>query len=397
MPDRPVPGTPPGCERVAYVLVHREDAAFSDTYGGGGNVVGLDCHLVRPSDSPPKRVLVFMHPTGGGMYLPIVPGLAAAGHHVIWANSRYRGTDSALIMEKVVADLGQVVRDARERLGYEQVTLAGWSGGGSLSAYYQAVATSGQGIADTPAGDPYVVSPDQLPPADALMMLAAHVSRHETLTEWMDASITDESRPFDRDPALDLYNPSNPNQPPYSADFVEYYRAAQQARNRRITAWVRDQLAALRSAGQPHAERAFVVHGTMADPRWLDPTIDPSDREPGTCFLGDPKVVNDGPVGLARFCTLRSWLSQWSLDDARGDAQKSLPAVTQPVLVVGNTGDDACTPSHTTRLYEAIAHDRKRLHQVQGATHYYTGKNGRAHLAEAIDVIGNFLDDHLPT
>ena len=68
------PGTPPGCERIAYVLVHREDAAFSDTYGGGGNIIGLDCHLVRPSSTPSNRVLVFMHPTGGGMYLPIIAG-----------------------------------------------------------------------------------------------------------------------------------------------------------------------------------------------------------------------------------------------------------------------------------------------------------------------------------
>lgn len=389
------PGTPPGCERVAFVLVHREDAAFSDTYGGGGNIVGLDCHLVRPVDSPTKRVLVFMHPTGGGMYLPIMPGLAAAGHHVIWANSRYRGTDSALIMEKVVADLGQVVKDAKERLGYEQVVLAGWSGGGSLSAYYQAVANAGVGISDTPAGDPYVVPPENIPPADALMMLAAHISRHETLTEWMDASITDEAAPFDRDPELNLYDPANPNQPPYSSEFVDRYRAAQHARNRRITQWVQSQLDDLQAAGDEYSERGFVVNGTMADPRWLDPAIDPSDRRPGWCFLGDPKVVNDGPVGLARFCTLRSWLSQWSLDDARGDAQKALPTVTQPVLVVGNTADDACTPSHTLRLFEAISHDDKRLHQVEGATHYYTGADGRKHLAEAIGVIGEFLTDHL--
>ena len=389
------PGTPPGCERVAYVLVHREDAAFSDTYGGGGNIIGLDCHLVRPLASTTKRVLIFMHPTGGGMYLPIVPGLAAAGHHVIWANSRYRGTDSALIMEKVVADLGQVVTDAKERLGYEQVVLAGWSGGGSLSAYYQAIANSGAGLADTPAGDPYAVTPENLPPVDALMMLAAHISRHETLTEWMDASITDESAPFARDPELNLYDAANPNRPPYSPEFVARYRAAQQARNRRITKWVLGELAALRASGQEHAERSFVVNGTMADPRWLDATIDPSDRRPGWCFLGDPKVVNDGPVGLARFCTLRSWLSQWSLDHARGDAQKSLPSVTQPVLVVGNTADDACTPSHTVRLFEAIAHGDRQLHQVHGATHYYTGPDGRRHLGEAIDVIGRFLDDHL--
>lgn len=390
-----VPGTPPGCERVAYVLVHREAAAFSDTYGGGGNVVGLDCHLVRPIGSPASRVLVFMHPTGGGMYLPIVPGLAAAGQHVIWANSRYRGTDSALIMEKVVADLGAVVADARERLGYVEVVLAGWSGGGSLSAYYQSIANRGVGIVDTPAGDPYAIDGSRLPPADAVLMLAAHVSRHGTLTEWIDPSIADEAAPFDRDPQLDLYHPENPNNAPYRADFIERYRAAQIARNRRITGWVNGQLDQLRSSAQHHHERGFVVHGTMADPRWLDPMIDPSDRRPGWCFLGDPQVVNDGPVGLARFCTLRSWLSQWSYDDARGDAVSCLADVSQPVLVVGNTADDACTPSHTRRIFGAVVHDRKHLHEVRGATHYYTGPQGREHLAEAVGVVVDFLDEYV--
>ena len=66
-----------------------------------------------------------------------------------------------------------------------------------------------------------------------------------------------------------------------------------------------------------------------------------------------------------------------------------------PVLVIGNTADDACTPSHTTRLFESIAHDRKRLHLVQGATHYYTGPQGKAHLQEAVGVIGDFLDQQL--
>jgi len=386
-----IPGTPEGCTRTSYVVVHREDAAFSDTYGGGGNIIGLDCHLVRPADGASDTVLMFMHPIGGGMYLPIIGGLARAGHHVIWANSRYRGVDSALIMEKCVADLGAAISDAKERLGYSKVVLCGWSGGGALSAYYQSTATLGHGIVDTPAGDPYVVDPSALPPADALIMMAAHISRHGIFTEWLDASILDESKPFDRDPHLSLYGPDAVHQPPYSPDFVAEYRAAQVARNRRITAWVKEELAGLRSSGQDRAERAFVVNGTMADPRWLDPAIDPSDRKPGTCYLGDPEVVNDGPVGLARFSTLRSWLSQWSYDDARGDALTSTANIDVPMLVVGNTADDACTPSHTHRLFEAITHDRKRLHQVQGATHYYTGPNGREHLAESIGVVGEFL------
>ena len=39
------------------------------------------------------------------------------------------------------------------------------------------------------------------------------------------------------------------------------------------------------------------MHGTIADPRWLDPTVDPNDRRPGTCYLGDPRVVNNSPIG----------------------------------------------------------------------------------------------------
>ncbi len=386
------PGTPRGCERIAYVVGFLENATYSDVYGGGGATVGLDCHLIRPIDQPSDTLIVFMHPVGGGMYLPMVRELARVGHHVLWANSRYRGADYALIMEKVACDLGEAICDARDRLGYSKIVLAGWSGGGSLAMWYQALAEAGEGIVDTAAGDPYSVDAARLPAADAVMMLAAHVSRHRIFTEWIDPSITDETQPASRDPALNLYDASNPNQPPYSTDFLENFAAAQVARNRRITAWVKDKLAEVRASESPWSEFAFTVHGTMADPRWLDPNVEPSDRKPGVCYLGDPKIVNDGPVGLARFCTLRSWLSQWSYDDARCDAIAAGGQISVPVLVVGNTADDACTPSHTSRLFDAVSHDRKTLHMVKGATHYYTGPDGRAHLEEASGVIGAFIN-----
>ncbi|MEM7341780.1 MAG: alpha/beta hydrolase [Actinomycetota bacterium] len=389
------PGTPRGCERVAYAVGFVENATYSDVYGGGGAIVGLDCHLIRPVDQPSDTLIVFMHPVGGGMYLPMVRALARAGHHVLWANSRYRGADYALIMEKVACDLGEAIHDAKERLGYTRIVLAGWSGGGSLSMWYQALAEAGAGISGTAAGDPYDVDAARMPPADAVMMLAAHVSRHQIFTEWIDPSIHDETRPDVRDPTLNLYDPANPNQPPYSADFLDAFAEAQVARNRRITAWVKDKLADIRSSANPNGEFAFTVHGTMADPRWLDGAVDPSDRVIGTCYLGDPKVVNDGPVGLARFCSLRSWISQWSIDDARCDAIAAGAKITVPTLVVGNSADDACTPSHTTRLFEAVGHDRKQLHVVEGATHYYTGPDGSAHLAEAVGVIGGFLSHQL--
>jgi pimeloyl-ACP methyl ester carboxylesterase len=385
------PGTPKGCERLAYAVGFQENATYSDVYGGGGAIVGLDCHLIRPADKPSDTLIVFMHPVGGGMYLPLVRQLAKQGHHVLWANSRYRGADYALMMEKVACDLGEAISDAKERLGYSNIVLAGWSGGGSLMMWYQALAEAGNGINDTAAGDSYTVDAARLPAANSIMMLAAHVSRHRIFTEWLDPSITDESQPQQRDVQLNLYDAANPNQPPYSADFLEHFGQAQIARNRRITAWVREKLEAIRASDSPWSEFAFTVHGTMADPRWLDPSIEPSDRKPGSCYLGDPKIVNDGPVGLARFCTLRSWLSQWSYDDARCDAIASGGRISVPVLVVGNSADDACTPSHTQRLYDAVTHERKHLHVVKGATHYYTGAHGAEHMAEACGVIENFL------
>ena len=137
------PGTPKGCERIAYAVGFQENATYSDVYGGGGAVVGLDCHLIRPVDQPSDTLIVFMHPVGGGMYLPMVRELAKKGHHVLWANSRYRGADYALIMEKVACDLGEAICDARDRMGYTNIVLAGWSGGGSLMMWYQALAEAG--------------------------------------------------------------------------------------------------------------------------------------------------------------------------------------------------------------------------------------------------------------
>ncbi|MGI5158967.1 alpha/beta fold hydrolase [Microbispora sp. CA-102843] len=377
-------------ERIPYLVLFRDESAYRDTYGGVGEDVVLESYLLRPKNLPSDTVIVFMHPIGGGAYLPMSNALPRAGHHVIYCNSRYRGVDSALIMEKVVQDLGACVRDARERLGYRNVVLAGWSGGGSLSLYYQQQAQSPT-VTRTPAGEPPDLTALDLQPADGVMLLAAHVSRHGTLTEWLDASILDESDPGKRDPELDLYDPANPNQPPYTPEFVARYREAQIARNRRITAWVKETLEDLRSSGRGLEERGFVTHGTMADPRWLDPALDPNDRVPGTCYLGDPRIVNMGPVGLARFSTLRSWLSQWSYDDAYADGVRCAADLRVPALVIGNSADDACTPSHTNRLYDAVGHPDRTLHTVQGATHYYSGRDQRPHLAEAVGVITDWM------
>lgn len=362
-----------GIVRTPYLMLFEEKTTgFKDVYGGVDFVV-LRSHLMRPENSSSKTVILFMHPIGGGEYLPLPLALAKAGHHVIYCQSRYPNNDTALIMEKVTVDMSECIKDAKQRLGYEKVILAGWSGGGSLALFYQRQAQNTT-ISSTPAGDPPNLKTHELIPADGMMLLAAHVSRALTLTEWMDASILDEANPDIRDPELDLYNPDNPNQPPYTEEFQNRYQAAQIARNRRITAWVKEKLASLRAQGRNNEEFAFTVHGTMAAPVWLDKTIDPNDRKPGTCFLGDPKIVNNGPIGLARFTTLRSWLSQWSYDDSNANGIDDAANMNLPTLVISNSADDACTPSHAKRLFAALANPNKEFVEIAGATHYYLGQ-----------------------
>ncbi len=359
--------------REPYGLAYAEKAGFKDVYGGAGGTVFVECMRIRPAEGDSKSVIVFSHPVGGGSFLPMVTALARAGLHVIYCNTRYRGNDSALIMEKCVSDLGACLKDLPERFGYENVVLGGWSGGGSLSLFYQSQAENPT-ITHTPAGDAYDLTAMGLPPVQGIMLLAAHISRAVTLTEWMDPSILDEEKPFERDPELDIYNPNNPSKAPYSAEFVARFREAQIARNRRITARVKDQLAALKAAGDDNMERCFTVQGTMADVRWTDPTQDPSDRRPYECYLGEPRVANDGPVGLARFTTLRAWLSQWSYDESRANGVMNAGEISCPVLVVNNTADLACTPSHAQRLYDAVGHDDKEYVDIKGADHYYVEK-----------------------
>ena len=377
-------------EMIPYPLVYEEQAAFKDTYGGPEGIVVCESYLLRPKDVASDTVIVFMHPVGAGAYLPVVHELARTGHHVIYCNSRYRA-DHALIMEKVVLDLGACVRDAKQRLGYEKVVLAGWSGGGSLSLYYQEQAEQ-PWVTATPAGDPPDLTTADLIPADAMMLLAAHPSRHGVLTDSLDPAVRDESNPDDRDPEWDLFGPDAP-QPPYDREWLAAYREAQVARSRRITAWVKDELAALEAAGRPNDERGFVVHGTMADPAILDGTIDPNDRTVGVSYLGDPQIVNNGPVGLARYCSLRSWLSQWSHDDALADGIRAAAAITVPTLVIYNGADDVCYPSLATSMYEAITQPDKELHRIEGATHYYIGPDQRPKLKEAVAICTRWLEE----
>ena len=300
--------------------------------------------------------------------------LASAGLHVLCAGSRYPKNDSALIMEKVVFDLGVYVRYAKEELGYEKVVLVGWSGGGSLSLFYQSQAENPT-ITSTPAGDSYDLTQAKLLGADGIVFIAAHLSRAETLTEWLDPSIIDEANPDMRDPAFDIYSNECPYKPPFSPDFVAAFRARQVARNRKITNWAQELLEHLRAKNDGETERGFVVHRTMCDVRWIDPKVDPNGRRPNWCYLGDPRIANSAPAGLARFSTLKSWLSQWSFDltNAKG-ADHAARITSVPVLQIENEADDAVPATHHETIRSALQTKDKEFVRIGGATHYYVNQ-----------------------
>ena len=98
-------------QRQPYMVVFEEETAFKDVYGGTVGMVAVEAMRIIPEENS-DTAIVFSHPVGGGSFLPMVTALARAGHHVIYANTRFRGNDTALLMEKCVTDLGAVIAHA---------------------------------------------------------------------------------------------------------------------------------------------------------------------------------------------------------------------------------------------------------------------------------------------
>jgi pimeloyl-ACP methyl ester carboxylesterase len=340
----------------------------------------------RPGPRPTTAV-VWCHPTANFLGHYALPGLAERGLGAIGLTTRYVGNDTALILENCLLDIGSMVRHLRS-IGYERVVLVGNSGGASIVPYYQAQAAAPT-VSAPPGGGPDLTQAG-LDPADAIVMFNAHPSRARLSTEWLDPAVVDEHQPFERDKALDMYDPDNG--PPFSAEFSERYRAAQVARNQRISSWAEGQLRAVTSPShlpQGLDDLAFVVHGTAADLRFLDPALDPSDREVGVTLWGAPPVANYLPAGICRCSTLRSWLNQWSIDHTLGDALRWLPEIEVPVRIVLGTADPVVTPQMAHQMHDAANKAPRSLHLVKGATHYFEGQPDQ--LGEALDGLAEWI------
>jgi hypothetical protein len=313
------------------------------------------------------------------------PYFAARGYGFLGWNTRYRGAEDQFLLEHALIDIGVGMKWLRESAGVETVVVLGNSGGGSLMGAYQAEAIAPT-LHETLKGEGRAAL-ETLPRGDLYISLNAHQGRPEVLTDWLDASVVDESDPVATDEALNPFNPENG--PPYSADFIARYRAAQRARNQRITDWAKAELKRLNDAGVP--DRIFPLFRVWGDLRCMDGAIDPSERVTPLCYRGHPAVANKTP-SIGRANTLKTWLSMWSLETSKCQGKPHLAKFDLPALVVQGVADTGVFPSDARLIHSFIGSADKTLELIPGQ-HYF--EDSRAIRDRAIDVMDAWIKARL--
>jgi hypothetical protein len=105
-----------------------------------------------------------------------VPHLVEAGYAFLGAPTRYLNNDADALHERLLVDVAASVAWLRAR-GFRRVVLLANSGGGSLFAFYlaQAGRAAADRLAAAPSGDRVPLAETDMPMADGIVLLAAHL------------------------------------------------------------------------------------------------------------------------------------------------------------------------------------------------------------------------------
>ncbi len=363
-------------------------------------LVSPDGALVRgvlwtpPNGKPWKTAVILSHPRGDFSVHYACPLLAAAGYAVLGFGTRYQNNDTDCLHENCIVDV-QTAHDEMKRRGAEAVVLLGNSGGGSLMA----LANAELGIGDGWIG------------------MAAHPGEGVFMLQVIDPSVADEHDPFSTVPELDMYHPDNgwrpwPQPCEYDPAWVETYRAAQVARVARIDAIAKASIAESTEAGallrgvdkatdvlgyRELRRRAvfaqyLTIYRTLADPAYLDLSIDADERPMGSLFaFPDPFDANYGRGGLARTMTTRGWLSTWSGLSSHAKLADTMPRITVPTILVHPTADTEIRVWQAKEIVDNAGAEDITYVELKGAPHYLEG-----HRPEALGVVAEWLGTRFP-
>ncbi|BDH59533.1 alpha/beta hydrolase [Tsukamurella sp. PLM1] len=349
------------------------------TTADGATVAGL---LRTVPDA--TAVAFLMHPRNDFSHHVLVPEFLRRGVAVWTQGSRTMGNDLTLLHEQALLDMAAGHVFLRDR-GFGTVISVGHSGGCARRVLRGAGGPAG---GETPEGHPRREAGAPGGCGDAARRPhGAHGSapRAGGAVAAPHRPVRGRRvRPRSVDPALDPYSEANgfapaPQPSSYSEEFLERYRAAQRARVERIDAVARERVARAREAQLQYkrtrdpadrrdalATELITVYRTDADPRCVDPAIDPNDRPYGSLFGSRPDLTDYGVVGFGRLTTPEAWLSTWSGLSSNAGFLRCAPAIGVPTLFIEITGDQACFPADARAMVEAIGTDDVEHVRVRG-------------------------------